>query len=166
MEPRDILAANPFFADVLGPDELDALAKRAKLRDFPHSAHLIHEDDTGSSLFIVASGEIAIDTGDRRTGKHIASGGPGTVVGEMSLMTGARRSANVTATTDVVALEVTRAALEPILIASPALVERFATMLRARQAELDHAYEHGSMSGMFGVADFAGLIRGFFSLRG
>ena len=69
-------------------------------------------------------------------------------------MTGARRSANVTATTDVIALEVTKAALEPILDGSPALVERFAAMLKARQAELDQAYGAGTISGMLAGRGF------------
>ncbi len=166
MQPRDILAAIPFFADLLGPAELDALAKRAAVRTFPQGSFLIREDDAGTSLFVVAEGEVDIDTGDRHTGKHIASGGPGTIVGEMSLMTGARRSANVTASSDVTAVEVTRAALEPILAGSPALVERFAEMLTARQAELDHAYGAGGLGGLLAGRDLAGMIRGFFGMRG
>ena len=94
--------------------------------------------------------------GDR--GKHIARLGPGAIVGEMSLMTGARRSATVIAATEVEALEVTKPALAPILEASPDLVDRFAAVLKKRQAGLDRA-----LSGRHGVMEergFASLIRG------
>lgn len=157
MQARDVLVIDPFFAEVLTEAELDSLAERAKFRHFDNGAKLIREDDTGASLFIVISGEITIDTGDRETGKHIATRGPGTIVGEMSLMTGARRSANVAATTEVTALEITKAALEPILATSPALAEGFAEMLKSRQSELDQAYGAGR-------GELARRIRGFFGL--
>jgi len=159
MQARDVLVTDSFFADVLTPAELDSLGERAKFRHFESGAKLIREDDTGASLFIVVSGEITIDAGDRETGKHIAARGPGTIVGEMSLMTGERRSANVTATSDVLALEITKSALEPILSTSPALVEGFAAMLKSRQSELDHAYGAGG-------GELARRIRGFFGLGG
>ena len=57
-------------------------------------------------------------------------------------------------------------ALAPILDASPELVDRFAAMLKRRQAELDRAYDHRSFS-LLDQGGFADLIRGFFgsSLR-
>jgi CRP-like cAMP-binding protein len=164
MYARNVVATNPFFAGLLTDDELDDLAAHSVRHDFPRGNELIREDDAGTSLFIIIEGEVDIDTGDRETGKHIARLGPGAVVGEMSLMTGARRSATVTARTDVRALEVTKAALEPILHNAPELVDRFATMLKSRQAELDHAYG-GRLSGMTSALDFSGLIRGFFGVR-
>ena len=58
MQARDVLATDSFFADVLTPAELDSLAGRAKIRQFESGAKLIREDDTGSSLFIVVSGDV------------------------------------------------------------------------------------------------------------
>jgi CRP/FNR family cyclic AMP-dependent transcriptional regulator len=122
---------------------------------------LIVEDDAGTSLFIIVSGEVEIVTGDGRRSKHIASLGPGAVVGEMSLMTGARRSATVRAVTPLRALEVSDAALAPIVAESPDLVDRFAAVLKERQAELDRAYGTGGFS-LLDQGGFASLIRGFF----
>jgi CRP-like cAMP-binding protein len=164
MQARDIIATNPFFAEVLDAAELDALAKRMAARIFPPGDDLIRKDDAGSSLFVIVGGEVEVNTGDE-TGKHIATLGPGAIVGEMSLMTGARRSATVTAATHVRAFEVTKAALAPILAAAPALVDRFAAMLEARQAELDRAYGADAFgAGVFSKPDLAGRIRGFFRL--
>jgi CRP-like cAMP-binding protein len=121
---------------------------------------LIVEDDAGTSLFIIVSGEVEVLTGDGRQSKHIARLGPGAMVGEMSLMTGARRSATVRAATNLRALEVSDAALAPIVAASPDLVDRFAAVLKKRQTELNSAYER-----RFSLLDqggFADLIRGFF----
>lgn len=166
MRTRDLVATNPFFAGLLSTTELDDLSALSIEHEFPPGGELIREDEAGSSLFIIVVGEVNIDTGDRQTGKHIATLGPGAVVGEMSLMTGARRSATVTAKSDVRALEVTKAALEPILATSPALVDRFAAVLKSRQAELDRAYGAGGIGGMLSGQDFVGLIRSFFGVRG
>jgi CRP-like cAMP-binding protein len=163
MDGRDVIAGNAFFAEVLREAEIEALARRALRREYSHGLELIREDDTGASLFIVVSGHVDVIAGGQR-GKHVARLGPGDVVGEMSLMTGARRSATVIAATDVIALEVTKPALAPILDAAPELVDRFAVVLKKRQAELDKAFGSAAF-GYFGETGFADLIRGFFGGR-
>jgi CRP-like cAMP-binding protein len=73
----------------------------------------------------------------------VAAIGAGQIVGEMSLLTGARRSATVTAVSDVTAIEIPKTALKPVLDSSPVLYEHFAVMLAKRQKELDRVYGHG-----------------------
>lgn len=163
MDARQVIAANPFFAEVLDDAEISALARRALKRDFGHGLELIREDDSGSSLFIIVSGEVDVLAGGQR-GKRVARLGPGAFVGEMSLMTGERRSATVIAASDVTALEVTAPGLAPILDASPELVDRFAAVLEKRQAGLDRAFSSGGL-GILGAGGFAELIRGFFADR-
>jgi CRP-like cAMP-binding protein len=55
----------------------------------------------------------------------------------MSLLTGARRRATVVAENEVVALEITKVALEEILARAPDLIDGFGTVLSRRQAELN-----------------------------
>jgi CRP-like cAMP-binding protein len=161
MDARDVIAANPFFAEVLDDPDIDRLARWAHSVEKTPGEDLIVEDDAGTSLFIIVSGEVEVLTGDGRRSKRIARLGPGSVVGEMSLMTGARRSATVRAITALRALEVSDAALAPIVEASPDLVDRFAAVLKKRQAELDRAYGAGAFS-MLDARGFASLIRSFF----
>lgn len=160
IDTRAAIAANPFFAEVLSEDQIALLARRALAEDRPAGTELIREDESGSSLFIIVAGEVDVIAGDGH-GRPIARLGPGDVVGEMSLMTGAHRSATVRAVTDVRVLEVTKMALAPILDASPELVDRFAAMLRTRQAELDRIYGHRSFS-LLDQGGLAEMIRGFF----
>lgn len=161
MDARAVIAANPFFAEVLGDSEIDRLARWAHAVEKAPGDDLIVEDDAGTSLFIIVAGEVDVLTGDARRSKRIARLGPGAVVGEMSLMTGARRSATVRALTPLRALEVSDAALAPIVAESPDLVDRFAAVLKQRQAELDRAYGTGGFS-LLDQGGFASLIRGFF----
>ena len=126
---------------------------------------LVPEEYGGDSMFVIVSGEVDVSVGDDAGGgaRRLALLGPGEIVGEMSLMTGARRSATVTAVTAVTTLEVTKAAIEPILNAAPALVERFAAMLERRQAELDGLYGKGKWS-LFGLTrhDLVMAMQAFF----
>src|SRR5262245_36425825 len=95
MRPRDILKSTPFFAEVLTDAELDMLATRARFLSFPASATPIEEDAPGTSMFVVARGKVSVSVSSDP--KPIATLGPGAIVGEMSLLTGARRSATVRA---------------------------------------------------------------------
>jgi CRP-like cAMP-binding protein len=81
----------------------------------------------------------------------------------MSLLTGARRSATVTAVGPMEAVEISKQALSNVLEHAPDLVDRFVQMLSRRQAELDHA-AGGNAWGMMrlGRGELAGMIRSFF----
>jgi CRP-like cAMP-binding protein len=164
--PRDILAKTPFFAEVLDRGQLDALAAGLRLIAFAKGTTLLREDDLGSSMFLLASGEAAVTVpGKGRRARRITTLRAGDIFGEMSLLTGARRAATVTATTPVEAIEIPKSALSPLIAASPELADRFAAMLRKRQGELDHVYRGDSRWNISGLAgnDVAGLIRGFFA---
>ena len=166
IRPRVVLASIPFFAEVLDGEEIDILGGRVAPLSFPAGEVLIREDDSGDSLFVIVSGEVDVSVGggDSGAARWLARLGPDDIVGEMSLMTGARRSATVTAATPVIAFEVTKAAIEPILNAAPALVERFAAVLERRQAELDRLYGQGKWS-LFGLTrrDLVMAMQAFFS---
>jgi CRP-like cAMP-binding protein len=71
----------------------------------------------------------------------------------------------VTAATLVKVVEIPKSALSPLIAASPELADRFAAMLKKRQAELDRAYRGDSRWIISGLAgnDVAGVIRGFFA---
>jgi len=161
-DARDILARTPFFAEVLSPAEIAALAVPLAARAFPAGEALLREEDEGSSMFILVDGEVSVIIGTSGKTREVTRLGPGDIVGEMSLMTGARRSATVAALTPVTALEVAMEALEPVLNASPELVHRFAAVLERRQAELDRLYGDGWSLGL-GQDKFVTLMRTFFA---
>jgi CRP-like cAMP-binding protein len=164
MNTREFLGTIPFFAEVLDAKQLDALAAGASRREFERGQTLIREDDLGESMFALIGGAAEVTVHDAGKERHVATVNAGQIVGEMSLLTGARRSATVVATTPLVALEIPKAALQPILDASPALIEHFAEMLEKRQGELDRLYGAGFWS-LFGLPrdELTLVMRSFFS---
>lgn len=162
MDPKAILKATPFFADVLDDNELADLASHARFVSFQKGATPIEEDGPGHAMFVIVSGEAEVSVTEDDT--PVAMLKKGDIVGEMSLLTGARRSATVTAATPLDALEISPRALAHVLEVSPTLVERFAAMIDRRQKELDRI-AGGAAWGMlrFGKAEMASMIRSFFS---
>jgi CRP-like cAMP-binding protein len=134
----DILAKVPFFVDVLDEAQLDALGTSARRVEFDRASTLMREGDRDDMLLVIASGTVNVSVAGRA--QTVATLGEGEVVGEMSLLTGAPRSATVTALSPVVAFEIDKAALEPILLMSPTLFERFAATVEKRRSELDRIY--------------------------
>jgi CRP-like cAMP-binding protein len=162
MEPRELLGLIAFFSETLDSGQLDRLAAGAVRRSFAVGEALMREDDPGASMFVLDSGQVEVRIADEPD--PIAMLYVGDIVGEMSLLTGAPRSATVTAVEAVDVVEVDHKALAPILAASPDLVDRFAEMLRQRQKELEHAHGGGAWGMLrLGDAEVHDLIRAFYS---
>jgi len=161
MEPRALLKNTPFFAEVLDDAELDLLASHAHFLTYQKGATPVEEDGPGHAMFVVVSGEAAVTVLGEPD--PVATLGPGSIFGEMSLLTGARRAATVTATTRLEVLEISKQALAHVLEHSPSLVERFAVMISRRQGELDRL-AGGHAWGMLrlGRGELTSLIRSFF----
>lgn len=161
MDPRDVLRSTPFFAEVLDDSELDMLAAHAHFVAFPKGATPIEEDGPGHAMFVIASGEASVTVSGEDT--PVATLRAGDIFGEMSLLTGARRSATVTAATPLETVEISKQALARVLDHAPDLVDRFVAMIARRQRQLDHL-AGGNAWGMMrlGKGELAGMIRSFF----
>jgi CRP-like cAMP-binding protein len=164
MRPRDILKSTPFFAEVLTDGEIDNLAARARFIAFPPGAMPIEENAPGTSMFVIAKGAVGVSVeGDSAP---VARLGVGDIVGEMSLLTGARRTATVTTLEPVEVLEVNKEALAHVLAQSPTLVGRFVEMLVRRQRALDRI-AGGSAWGIVrpSRSELEAMIRKFYQAR-
>lgn len=137
MDTRAILGDVPLFADALNAQQLDALASGARVIAYGAGATIIRGNDLGSTMYVVASGDVAVSLDDAAGKRPVATLTAGQIFGEVSLLTGLSRLATVTAETDVQVVEVTKAMLRPILAAAPRLYERLATLLQKRQGDLD-----------------------------
>ena len=165
MDVRGILNATAFFNVVLDAEQLDALAAATKIVHFGKREIIVRQGDLGASMFALVEGKVSVSVNAPGGGQTVATLEPGDVVGEMSLFTGERRSATVTALGRVTALEIDKAALEPILAASPKLVERFATLVEQRHGELVNRSNEARrwLSVGVGRAEIAARMTAFYS---
>lgn len=153
MDVRATLGKISLFADVLPPEELDHLAARCHVVDYEPGTVLMSEGDFGTFMVAILWGRLEVSVaGTRHATREVAVLGPGDIVGEMSLLTGARRSATVTAAKKISALEIPKTALEGLIVESPGLIARFAEMIEQRHAELSRIHDdagrwnHGGLS--------------------
>jgi CRP/FNR family transcriptional regulator, cyclic AMP receptor protein len=136
MNFRGVLASVPLFAKTLAADELDRLAANVRSVEFARGAVLMRERDLGRSMYVLTGGKVAVSVHSRGGDREVATLAAGDIVGEMSLLTGERRSATVTALRAVTACEIDRPALEPIISGRRDLMARFADVIEQRNAEL------------------------------
>ncbi len=138
MDPGPILEKVPLFAEALDAEQVRFLASQSRQAFFRAGTRLMTQGDFGGAMFVIASGEVAVtfvDADARET--TVAKLGPNDVVGEMSLFTGDRRTATVSALTNVDAIEITKWSLERVFARAPELIDTFAGVLAKRQAELN-----------------------------
>jgi NTE family protein len=109
----------PLFRDL--PDAaLQRLAARARVTRWPEEALVFRRGDAADAAFIVASGAVAI-LGGLGDDEVIASLGPGSVVGELALLTGEPRSATLRAEADTELLAIDRDDFEALLREQPSV---------------------------------------------
>jgi small-conductance mechanosensitive channel len=131
--------------DVLSPLSDDAraiLAGAAKVRFYSRGETIIRYGSAGESMSVVHEGTVSVRLADD---SEVAQLGPGSVFGEMALLTGETRTANVVALTDVTTIEITREALHPIMQNHPPLAAAITARVMERRQRLNEilsASEH------------------------
>lgn len=165
MEIRDTLGRIGLFADALSPTQLDQLAARCEIVDYEPETVIMTEGDFGTFMVAILSGRLEVSVaGTRHATRLVADLGPGEIVGEMSLLTGARRSATVAALEPTRVVEITKVALEAIFVRSPELLDRMEALLIERRAELEKIAEDEHAHRLLGLRtdELAGAVRRFF----
>ena len=132
---QDLLGSLDLFSS-LSSDDLKRLAEQAQIRVYGRGECLVNEGEPGGSLFLIRDGVVKL-TVAQADGRQtvLASMTSGQFFGERSLLTGAQRSATVTAETDVVVVVVDKPVLAPILQANTKLVASLAAVLEQRDAD-------------------------------
>ncbi|MGE5477617.1 MAG: cyclic nucleotide-binding domain-containing protein [Bacteroidales bacterium] len=128
-----VLADVPLLS-VLSQAELAALADNSVVRFFSGGSQVMTAGEAGTSMVVVVEGRLAVMVAGIDGPHRVATLWPGECAGEMSLLTGSPRSANVVADGPTCLLEVPKAALTDILHANPLLVERIAAAIAKRTA--------------------------------
>ena len=130
--------------DVLSPlpaKALAAIAGAARAHVYSRGETIIRRGSEGSSMFIVHDGSVSVRVADQQVEREIARLGAGDFFGEMALLTGETRAADVVALNDVVAVEITKEALQPILQDHPELAAELSSRVMDRRESLESALE-------------------------
>lgn len=132
----EALGRVPVFVP-LGPDELDELSRSAVRQDYGRGERVVHQGDAGDSMYLIQDGTAVVSVRDEHGGeREVARLSRGEFFGEMAVLTGEARTANVTAADDLAVLVLHKEALSAMLQRRPALAQEMAEIMTARRQGL------------------------------
>ncbi len=131
-----LLGSQPLFRS-MGDEHLRALVAHSPLQHYGQGEAIIREGADGSSMFVLVNGEAGVTVGPTGHATRVATLRNGDCFGEMSLLTGEKRSASVLADRDCEVLEVTKPTFADIIARDAGLLPRLSELLAQRQMETD-----------------------------
>ena len=139
---------------------------------FGKGERIIRQDaEAAGPMYVIVSGraEVWIESNGRCT--SVATLGPDACIGEISVLTGEKRTATILALEDCLAVEVDKSTLAPIISASPELLESLSELLAQRRmkneglvADAEAAGSANQATKINYKAGFLGKLRSFFEV--
>lgn len=144
--------------------ERESLAQHLVYAPFAAGDVMTRQGATAHWLYLMVAGtaEVWVDTPTGR--KAIATLGPGSVFGEMGMMTGEPRRATVGARTDVICYRLDKSGFEDIIRNRPDVAGAMSDVLASREVELQARRGETPGQGEAKRADIHARIRAFFGL--
>ena len=167
-EARTILRKEPLFA-CLSEDQLTGLLRSAEINHFGRGEAVIEEGTEGDSMFILLRGSAHVSL--KKNGSQIRVGvlRQGDCFGEMSLLTGERRTATVRAEKDCEVVEISKNIMGELLRNSPQCLTQLSELLARRKLETEGIVKEIAVPGddrreREYTASFMKRLRSFFEL--
>jgi len=133
----DLLASCRLFSGV-GRDVLEHVAGRATEIDFPPNHVIARQNEIGTGFFVVMDGQVRVI----RDGRRLAELGPGDFFGELSVLDGQPRNAQVVSVGPCRCLALASWDLEALLVENStlalAIIRGLAARLRATTEQATH----------------------------
>ena len=126
------------FLDALDPGQIADLRALGRSRRYPDGARLFNERDPGDAVLVLLSGRVKLSCATE-SGREALLGirVPGELIGEMSAIDGAPRSASATALEPVEVLALSTAAFVSYLDRTPGVALILVRMLNRRLRDAD-----------------------------
>lgn len=153
------------LAEAFYNEELEDLSQSTRVGLYAPGELIVRKGEPGESLFAIVEGQVDVLSDDPET--VIATLGPRDIFGEMSLLTGAARSATVRARSAVEVLEVNKPGMQKLISKRPELSDRLATLVQTRQTQLAQTAGNASRASVSATEPAESLgkkIRVFFGL--
>ncbi|MGE3507592.1 MAG: cyclic nucleotide-binding domain-containing protein, partial [Vicinamibacterales bacterium] len=138
------------------------LAETTRAVTFAAGETIVRQGDVGTSMFVIVTGEAVVLLSPGA--QEVARLREGAFFGEMSLLTGAVRTATVKSVTDVEVLELTGAAFRSFVLGNPVVVELIGAAVAQRAAELEQARQSVPGVPVESAASLVGRVRRFLRL--
>src|SRR6059058_1578586 len=135
-EARAILRGEPLF-QCLSDDQIDSLVKQSDLNHFGRGERVIEEGAEGDSMFILLRGAAEVSVAKNGSTIPVATLRSGDCFGEMSLLTGEKRSATVKAEGDCYVMEISKDVMGEVIRESPDCLKQLSEMLAKRKMETE-----------------------------
>lgn len=131
-----MLADVPLFAG-LSRRHLRRLAEHADLASFREGEPIVREGRAGGTFYVLVQGEARV----QRRGRTIGTLGPGEFFGEISLLDGGPRTADVVAATPLVAIRVFKQAFDRMLGEERGVAARILAVVARRLRESERSLQ-------------------------
>ncbi|HVU36958.1 MAG TPA: mechanosensitive ion channel family protein [Opitutales bacterium] len=152
--------------NVLTPEQVNELVCHSPVVLFAQAEPLIEQGAEGGSMFLLVRGRVEVRVRREGATKVVTQLGPGDCLGEMSMLTGEKRSATVAASDEVEAVEITHEAFSAFIRHNPEVLTRLGDLLAKRQqANVQITPGDGAPSPMPETRDtIISRLRAFFEL--
>ena len=126
---KAFIASIDLFAG-LSDEVIESMAKTMRLYSYEASEYLINKDKPARFMFLVYRGTVNVALGEK-----LLSLGEGTVLGEMSLMTGDKSTADVIAESDIEAFIINRPFFNELISKHEELESVMSVLVKKRKSE-------------------------------
>jgi small-conductance mechanosensitive channel len=149
----------------LSDEEIERLANASTSRVYAPGEAIVRAGQVGNSMFVIIRGSVKVQITENDYQKTINTLAEDDFFGEMSLLTGQPRSANVIAIVETEVLRIDKEGLKPILEGNPHLVESISEMIEERKVLLTTQSEEESEDLASPKKGAIRSIRKFFGLK-
>jgi small-conductance mechanosensitive channel/CRP-like cAMP-binding protein len=126
----------------LSDEEIEKLANATTSRVYAPGEAIVRMGQEANSMFVILSGSVKVEIPDGDSQRVVGMLAENDFFGEMSLLTGEPRSANVIAIVETEVLRIDKNALYPIFAANPTVVETISEMIEERRQLLQSKSEN------------------------
>jgi small-conductance mechanosensitive channel/CRP-like cAMP-binding protein len=145
-EARTILRGEPLF-QCLSAAQIYTLIEQSDLNQFGRGERVIEEGADGDSMFILLRGAAHVSISKNGKVIPVATLSSGDCFGEMSLLTGEKRSATVRAEADCDVMEISKHVMGQIVRESPDCLRQLSEILAKRKIETEGVVKGASLPG-------------------
>ncbi len=158
------LSRVPIFAP-LSDEEMEKLAHGSTKRIFAPGETIVRKGQEGNSMFVIVSGAVKVQIPDDYGHKTVNKLKANDFFGEMSLLTGQPRTANVIAEEETEVLQIRKSAIRPLFEANPELLKLICEIIEERRSLLEEKVPDASEISAAAETGVMRSIRNFFGLK-